>query len=536
MFSLKKIFFNSIEGVNSAAFIIGFFGLASKVLGFARDWILAGIFGVGDKLDMYYAAFRIPDMVFNLLIIGALSASFVPILSGYFYKKDQEKFFGIIGNVLNIFTIAVVAATVLMFFIAPYMLKFIVPGWSGEKFATTVALTRIMLLSPIFLTLSSVAGGVVQSTRRFLVYALAPIAYNIGIIFSAVFLADFWGIYGIAAGVVLGSALHFLIQWPAVKNLGYKYSFSFNWRDPDIRRIFKTMLPRTLSLGVGQFNLFIITSVASTLAAGSLAIFNYATNIQNIFFGLIGISFSVAVFPALSSYFALKQYDKFHASFSRACREIILFIVPAAAYLAIFKSEIVRLIYSAGKFDPGSAALTENVLLFLALGIIAQSLISLIVRTFWALGDTKTPFYASLFGLAVNVFFAVELGKYYGVAGLAMAFSLTNIVNFIMLAYLLRRKPMEWGGKNILKTFFGVLFITVISGYVIWQLMNFAPLGNGAVKAILIFARLFAGSAFFAGLFLLLGKLFGVNELFVFTRAIKRRVVEIFRPDIGAAG
>ncbi len=536
MFSIKKIFFNSIEGVNSAAFIIGFFGLASKALGFVRDWILVGIFGVGDKLDMYYAAFRIPDTVFNLLIIGALSASFVPILSGYYYKKDQEKFFGIISNVLNIFTLAVIAASVLMFFAAPYMLKFIVPGWSGEKFQITVTLTRIMLLSPIFLTLSSVASGVAQSTRRFLVYALAPIAYNIGIIFSAIFLAKTWGVYGIAAGVVLGSLLHFLIQWPAVKNLGYKYNFSFNWRDPDIRRIFKTMLPRTLSIGVGQFNLFIITSVASTLAAGSLVIFNYATNIQNIFFGLIGISFSVAVFPALSSYFALGQYDKFSASFSRSSREIILFVVPAAAYLAIFKSEIVRLIYSAGAFDPASAALTENVLLFLSLGLIAQSMISLVVRTFWAMGDTKTPFYTSLFGLAVNVFFTVELAKYYGVVGLAIAFSLTNIVNFIMLVLFLRRMPIEWSGRNILKTFLGVSIVTIFSGYIVWGLMNFVPLGGGTVRAVLIFARIIAGSVLFVSLFLLLGKLFGIKELAVFTRAIKRRVIDIFRPDIGTVG
>ncbi len=534
MNQLKKIFFNSIEGINSAAFIIGFFGLASKVLGFVRDWILVGIFGVGDKLDMYYAAFRIPDTVFNLLVIGALSASFVPILSGYYYKKDTEKFFKIISNVLNIFIIAILAASILMFFFAPYALEFIVPGWSGEKFETTVALTRIMLLSPIFLTLSSVASGVVQSTRRFLVYALAPIAYNIGIIFSAVFLVEFWGIYGLAVGVILGSLLHFMVQWPAVKNLGYKYKFSFDWRDPDVRRIFRTMLPRTLSIGVGQFNLFIITSIASGLAAGSLVIFNYATNIQNIFFGLIGISFSIAVFPVLSSFFALGQYDKFSAAFSRACREIILFIVPASVYLIVFKSEIVRLIYSAGNIDPGSRVLTENVLLFLALGLIAQSLISLVVRTFWALGDTKTPFYTSLFGLAVTIFFAIELSKYFGVVGLAIAFSLTNIIDFIMLVFLLRRKPLVWGGKSIARTFLGVSLITAISGYILWHLMNFMPLGDGAVKAGFILARLFAGSLIFIGLFLILGKLFSVKELFVFTRALRRRVLEIFRPDINA--
>lgn len=536
MFQFKKIFFNSIEGINSAAFIIGIFGLASKALGFARDWILAGIFGVGDKLDMYYAAFRIPDTVFNLLILGALSASFVPILSGYYYKKDTEKFFKLISNVLNIFTLAVMVASVLMFVFAPYFLKFIVPGWSGEKLQTTIDLTRIMLLSPIFLTLSSVVGGVMQTTKRFLIYALAPIGYNLGIIFGALFLAKIWGIYGVATGVIFGSLLHFLIQWPAMKSLGYQYVFSLDWQDSDIKKIFRTMIPRTFSIGVGQFNLFIITSSASTLAAGSLVIFNYATNIQNIFFGLIGISFSLAVFPALSSLFALGQYDKFSAVFSRAGREIILFAVPAAAYLILFRSEIVRLIYSAGDFDFESARRTEIVLLFLALGLIAQSLISLVVRTFWAMGDTKTPFFTSLFGLGTTLFFTSAFTDRFGVAGLAIVFSLANIVNFIALIVYLRRKAISWDEKNILKTFFGVLIVSFLSGFIVWCFMILAPLKNDSVETVIILMRLFAGSFVFAGLFVVLGKLFGIKELVFFLRALRRRISGIVHPDTGLAG
>lgn len=517
----QKFFYNQVDGITRAAFIIGFFSLASKILGLVRDRILAGAFGAGDTLDMYYAAFRIPDTIFNLLIIGALSASFIPILSGYYYKKDNARFFKAANNVLNLFLAAIIAASIVIFFFMPQLLKLVVPGWTGEKFDTTVALTRAMLLSPIFLTLSSVAGGVLQSTKRFLVYAAAPVGYNIGIIIGAVFLVQFWGVYGLAAGVILGAILYFLFQWPVIKSLGYSYKFSFDYKDPDVRKIFRLMLPRTLSLGVGQINLFVITSVASTLAAGSLTVFNFATSIQNIFFGLIGISFAVAVFPALSSYLAAGQREKFTASFSQAFREIIFFIVPASAYLIIFRSEIVNLIFSVGKFDAFSAIITEQTLLFFALGLTAQSLISLVVRTFWALGDTKTPFYTSLFGMVVNAVAAVWASRNYGVAGLAIAFTLTNTVDFILLFLLLRRQSASLDEAKIYRSFFKILFATTIGIMVVWYLIGFAPLVG--VGKLLILFRLLLGTIIFTGSFLLAGWLVKTKEIFIFTDALKRR-------------
>lgn len=517
----QKTLYGKIDGITRAAFVISFFSLASKVLGLIRDRILAGTFGAGDTLDMYYAAFRIPDTVFNLLIIGALSASFIPILSGYYYKKDNDRLFKVANNVLNIFLVAVSVACVVMFFFMPFIMKFVVPGWTGDKFETTVALTRIMLLSPIMLTFSSVANGILQSTKRFLVYAASPIGYNVGIIIGAVFLSGVWGIYGLAAGVVLGAIFYFLLELPAVKSLGYKYRFSFDYKDPDIRRIFKLMLPRTLSLGVGQINLFVVTSVASTLAVGSLAVFNLATNIQNIFFGLVGISFAVAVFPALASYASSGEEEKFTVSFSQAFRQIIFFIIPSSAFLVIFRSEIVNLIFSVGKFDANAVAITKDILIFMALGLTAQSLISLVVRTFWALGDTKTPFYTSLFGMVANAAAAIYLSRDYGVVGLAIAFTLTNIVDFILLYILLRKSPFNLDEANISTSFLKISFATATSSLAIWYLMGAMPfLGAGKVFMLL---RLLTGFAGFIGLFLFIGWLVKTKEIFIFSDALKKR-------------
>lgn len=532
MFSIKKNLFNSVEGITSAAVIISFFSLASKIFGLIRTHILMGLFGSGDTLDMYNAAFRIPDTIFNLIIIGALSASFVPILSGYYSKKDNENFFRVANNVLNIFLISVLAAGGLVFFFAPFLLRFIVPGWEGDKFNTTVELTRLMLLSPVFLTLSSIGNGMLQSSKRFLIYAAAPLGYNIGIIFGALFLVKYFGVYGLATGVILGAALQFIIQWPVLAKLGYRYKAVFDIKNSDIRRIFKVMIPRTLSLGVGQLNLLIITSVASTLAAGSLTNFTLATDIQNIFFGIIGISFAVAVFPTLSSCIAMKQMEKFTAAFSQACREIMFFIIPATFFLIIFRSEMVRVIGGIGLFSASAALVTEQILVFLALGLVSQSLISLVVRTYWALGDTKTPFYTSLFGLVVNAIAAFWFGREMGSPGLAIAFSLTNAINCVMLIFYLKNTKINFDRERILVSSFKILLSALFGGSIVWFLMAAFPYDVREASIWLVVFRLVLGSILFAVLFLAAGWTLRMREIFTFSRIFWAKFLAKTQSDI----
>lgn len=534
---IKKILFGKIDSLGSAAIVLAFFSLASKALGLARDRILYGTFGAGDELDMYYAAFRIPDTIFNLLIIGALSASFVPILSKYFYRKEENMAWKTINDTLNIFLFSVILSSLILAAFAPDILKVIVPGWSGEKFEATLSLTRIMLLSPVFLTISSVIGAALQSSKRFMVFALAPVVYNAGIIIGAVVFTPFMemngfkGIYGLAFGVILGSVLHFLVQLPALYSAGYRYRISFDIKNPDIRRIFRIMLPRTLSLGVNQINFFIITIFASFLVSGSLSIFYLASNIHNIFFGLIGISFSVAAFPALSAYLASGEKEKFTAVFSRTMREIIFFIIPATAFLIIFRAEIVYFIGGKGEIDYKT---TEISLAYLALGLAAQSLVSQVVRTFWALGDTKTPFYTSLFGLAANIGAAIWFVFYsnMGVAGLAIAFSLTNIVNFFMLYFFLRRKINYLDEARVANSFARIFAAALLSGVAVWLLESIFANDVSKMGNLELIARLSVGFAATGLAFAFFAWILGVRELPVFAKAIKRRFVNIFATDV----
>jgi putative peptidoglycan lipid II flippase len=314
-----KKFLNShvSTSVASAAFLITITGLISRFVGLFRDRLLALNFGAGDVLDVYYAAFRIPDLIYNLLILGALSAAFIPIFTGLVSNKKDSEAWQMADGIIKLAIISIVFFSFLFCLFSPYLMKIITPGFSQEKIDQTVFFTRIMFLSPLLLGISGIFGGILTSYKRFLIYSLAPIFYNLGIVFGILFFVKFWGPIGLAWGVVLGSFLHLLIQYPMVRQLGLKKIKMdlFFLKDKNIRKILRLMIPRTMGIAVNQINLFVMTFFASTLASGSLAIFSLAQNLQSVPLGVIGVSFAIAVFPVLSSLASRNEDDKFIKTF-----------------------------------------------------------------------------------------------------------------------------------------------------------------------------------------------------------------------------
>ncbi|MDP2365005.1 MAG: murein biosynthesis integral membrane protein MurJ, partial [Ignavibacteria bacterium] len=448
---MKKLLAKSIDSVTAAAFLVGASSLVSRLLGVVRDRILASSFGAGDTLDIYYAAFRIPDLIFNLLVLGALSAGFIPAFTNMI-KDDQEgehpTAWRLTNNILNLLGLTMVVLMVLGIVFAPWLMKLVTPGFSGEKLSATVALTRIMFLSPLLLGLSSVLGGVLQSMKRFLVYSLSPIFYNLGIIFGAYFLVPRFGVWGLAWGVVLGSLLHAVVQIPTMRHLGWRYQFIFDWRDKGVRLILRMMTARTLALAINQINLVIVTVMASLLASGSLTIFNLANNLQSFAVGIFGISFAIAVFPALSA--AAFDKEKLIKRLAATARQILFFIIPSTVIILLLKAEIVRVILGSGRFDWQDTILTMNSLSFFAISFFAQALIPLFTRVFYARHDSKTPFYIGLAATAVNIALSWWLGRLWGVAGLALAFSLSSILNFIILVVALKIELGSLRAKEII--------------------------------------------------------------------------------------
>jgi len=463
---IKKLFNGQINSITAAAGLVAVSSLVSRFLGIFRDRILAGEFGAGDTLDIYYAAFRVPDLIFNLLVLGALSAGFIPIFTGLlknplskikdvFSHKENKEAWALASGVLNILALSLFILCGIGIIFAPFLVKIITPGFTGEKMALTVSLTRIMFLSPLFLGISSVFGGILQSFRRFFVYSLSPILYNIGIIIGALYFVPIWGIYGLAWGVVLGAGAHMLVQWPTVLSLGYRYRFKFGLKNKNIRQIGKMMIPRTMSLAISQINLLVITIIASTMASGSLAVFNFANNLQSFPVGIFGISFAIAAFPAMSQVaFDRKKMIK---NLSLTIRQILFFIIPSTVLLITLRAQIIRVILGTGNFDWQDTILTINTLGFFSLSLFAQALIPLLIRAFYARHNSRTPFVIGLVAATMNVFLSLWLSKDYGVAGLSLAFSIASIINFIILWFVLR---IEIGSLDEIKILISTIKFT----------------------------------------------------------------------------
>jgi putative peptidoglycan lipid II flippase len=452
--------------VISAAFIITIAGLASRILGLIRDRFLAATFGAGDTLDIYYAAFRIPDLIYNILILGALSAAFIPVFTGLISQKKEKQAWDIANGMMNLAITFVIILSLIFCFFAPYLMKIITPGFPPEKMEQVVFFTRIMFLSPVFLGISGIFGGVLTSFKRFLIYSLAPIFYNLGIIFGVVFFVRLWGPIGLAWGVVLGAFLHMLIQYPAARHLGFRHSFAFKkyFFDKDIRHILKLMLPRMMGIAVSQGNLFVITIFASTLVAGSLSIFNFAQNLQSVPLGIFGISFSIAAFPTLSALWSTNNKKEFAKTFAETFCQIMFFVIPLSIFILLLRAQIVRVTLGAGKFDWEDTILTYECLKYFTLSLFAQSVIPLLTRSFYAIHNTKTPFYVAIFSEIINIILVVLLIKEYQITGMVIAFSVTSLVQMFLLLSMLHLEFDDLGDKKIMKSVGKISLAAIFSG------------------------------------------------------------------------
>ena len=458
-----KRFTQKVESVSMAALIIGVFSLASKILGVLRDHLLAKNFGAGTELDVYYAAFRLPDLVMNLLILGVVSAGLIPVMSRFLENKEnKKKFWGLLNNLVNLYLLTFTVISVIFFIFMSPIMKALTPGFTANQLAQVITLTRWMFLSPLLLGLSSIFGSGVQVHKQFVLYSLAPFLYNLGIIFGLVILVPIYGITGVVFGVLIGAVIHLLIQWSGMYHLGYRYKLHLDFKDRNIWRLLRLALPRFLTLGMGQINFIIITVIATTLNEGSLSIFNFANNLQALPLSLFGISFAIASFPLLSSHFQKKNWEDYYDLFYKTFKQILFFLIPLTVVFILLRAQIVRLVLGSGKFDWQDTILTMETLGIFAISLIAQSVLPLIVRAFYAIENTVIPFLVAVFSTAVNIALSYLLincpvpsifhnylqSKTLGVLGLALAFSIANIVQLFLLWAILRRKVLSKKQKS----------------------------------------------------------------------------------------
>jgi len=435
--------------------------LVSRMLGWVRVVVIGYAFHPS-QLDAFYTAFRLPDLVFQLVAAGALSSALIPIVAGLVATHRAPRAWRVVSTVANLMLGALLVLAVVLFLAAPSVVRAITPGFDEAKMAQTVELTRIMLLSPVFLALGAIATSVLNAENRFAAAAFAPIVYNLAIIGGAIILGPVMGIEGLAVAVVLGSLGHLLVQLRPLARLGFRYDRRVDLADSEARTALKLMGPRAVGLGATQITFVVVTSLASLLPGHAITAYNVAFTLLQIPMGVIGIPLGVVVFPSLSREVAVGRTAEYVALLTRALRLVLYVMVPAAGLLAILRYPIVRVLFPA--FDPALVAATADALLFFLIGLAAHALIAVLARAFYARQDTKTPVYAALLAVVLNTSLAVVLVRPLGLNGLALAIALAAWAEALVLLALLAREVRLLGLGDLGRVALESALATLVAG------------------------------------------------------------------------
>lgn len=446
--------------------------LFSRLLGVIRDHLLAKTFGATAgtgiyDLDVYYAAFRIPDMVYNLLVLGVVSAAFIPIFTQYKKGKDMKNAWEFASSMMHLMFLVILGVSGLVYLFSPYLVHIVAGGFSEEQLALTVRLMRIMLLSPIVFSLTSVLISLQDSFKTFFFRSLGPLFYNLGIIGGILILGTKFGVVGVTWGVIAGAVLQLVVQLPSLKLINYKHNWLFGLKRPDVREAFKLIVPRVLGLSLTQLVMIINTLIASFLITGSITIFYLSDNLQAVPLGMIGISFAITSFATLSELASDPNKEPFAAEIKRVMGQVMFLIIPATIGMLVLRYEIINVILVYGKFTTADALLMVDVLGFLLISLFAQSLIPILARGFYAFHDTKTPLIAGAIGVATIVggglLLALVLNM--GIVGIAIAYSIGHIIYFAIL-YILMQKKIKFEIINWTSVFKIVVVSTIMGSMV----------------------------------------------------------------------
>lgn len=528
MVKVKSIFsllYSRQTSILSGAAIIAITLMLSKVLGLIRDRLLAHVFSP-DKIDIFWAAFRLPDLIFQIVILGALSVAFIPVLTEHMENKGQADAFEMARAVLNSFLAIFILAAIAIYFLAqPIISTFIAPGFTPDKQMQVVTLTRIILFGQVMLVLGSFFIGISQSFQRFVIPSLAPVFYNLGIIIGIVFFSHSFGIMGVAYGVVLGALLHVLIQVPQVMSLGFRFKFPPRFFHPGVLEIAKLMSVRTIGLAAEQINETVGVALASLASIGSVTYLTFSQHLQVVPIGLFGATLAQAALPVLSSERARGKIEEFKITILTTLHQILFLTLPATAILIVIRIPVVRLVFGASQFDWKATVLTGSTLAFLAVGLAAQAVSLLLVRGFYALKDTKTPVIVSLTVVVLNIVLSLYFIMFlkFDVWSIGLANSISAIVSGILLLWTLHFKVGKFKLDAVLGPFIKMLLATVIMGmalYIPIKLLD--QIIFDTTKTINLLVLTFLSSLFALAVYVAVVRFLQVRELDTYVELIKK--------------
>ncbi len=519
----------------SSTLILSGMMIVSRIAGFIRFRILAGYF-TKEELDIFYAAFRIPDLVFEILINGALSTAFIPFFVQYQKRPDEQN--KVISSVINMVTLVLSGFIVILVIAMPLLMPVLAPGFTPEQASILVAYSRILLLGQLpFLVLGNFLSGISQAKKSFLIPALAPVVYNIAIIIFIYLFADQYHLMAPITGVVLGAFFFFVVQLPVLHYSQFRYELIITHIKESIR-FFRVAVPRILTIIVSQIDATVDLTLATLLGPGSYTIFYLAQRLQLLPVSVFGMALGQASLPYLTEVFQEKRMKEFKNIIVNSMLSIFFFTIPSAAFLIITRTPIVRLFYGGQKFDWDATVLTAFTLSYFAIALPLHAIYYFVTRCFYAIFDTKTPFYVTavtiVLSACLSLFFILVLKL--PVWSLALSFSITMSLRTIILLIFLYAKiggfDVWYFGKETLRISIAAFNTSVLS-YFLTRLLDGLILDTS--RTLNVFILLTIAGSFYLVVYLFLSWLFGVKEMYLITKMVmkirgsKSKVTEIYQ-------
>ena len=426
--------------------------LVSRLLGFVRERAVAEVFGRTAQTDAFKAAFNIPDLMYSLLVGGAITAAFLPVFAGYLARGEEEEGWHVASTFLHITFALLVLLTGAGMALAPWLSPLVAYAYSGEQRELLVELMRWMFPTVFLTGVAGLGMGILNSYRRFSIPLLGPILYNLGIILGAYVLGPRMGIRGMAAGTLAGAFVNAAVQWVQVLAFRRRWMWVLDYRHPQVRRLYRLMLPSMVGLSVTQLSLIISSNLASSLPAGSITALNLANRLMQFPLGVFAMGMSTVVFPAMAGQAALGQWGGLSRTLSRSLRGVLFVTIPSAVGLAVLAEPLVRLLFEAGAFSRQDTVATAHAVVLYAPALVAQSAIQILTRAFYSLQDTRTPVAISTAALGLHTLLNWALLRATGLGhgGLALGFSLTSWVSGALYVTLLRRRLQQLSWRELL--------------------------------------------------------------------------------------
>lgn len=437
----------------------------SRVLGYVREIVMTTVFGQGWMTDAYKAAFLIPDFLYLVLIGGAFSTAFIPVLSEYVAKHEEDQAWRVASTIFNLMLIAVFVGMVFFYVSVPFIMdKFLAVGYAEETKNLAIYLTRLMLLQSFFMCLSGICQGICHVYQQFTAPAVGSLLYNIAIILIGVWLMPTIGITGFAIGVVVGSYLNFIVHVPILMRIGVKWKPVIDLKHEGVHEFFRLAIPVVLGLSVIYLNTFVTQYLGSLLSEGTVTALNNANRLMQLPVGIFATAIASAFFPTLTEFIAKKDMVNFKAKLVEGVNVNNFILIPASVGLMVVAEPLIRALFLQGKFTEANVQITASVLIFYCIGIIGYSQQQILNRGMYALRDSKRAVIVNCAIIFINIFLSLLMVRPLGAQGLALAYSVAGLISMILLYMLLYAKVGDLGSRDIFESLAKIVLASALMG------------------------------------------------------------------------